>query len=156
LEYSTGTNTKRALYETGHEATLKFPRQGDSIKEELPAVTRTRNWRGDPIQRVMGPLFVVLPHPLHADLAQAGGTVGKHLVHKGDAYLGQAGLPDTSAGRLPASNVPDFEAKADDVIGLYLHPPQHAAVFCMDEKTTIQAFDRKDHKLHKCRYTNKP
>lgn len=27
---------------------------------------------------------------------------------------------------------------------LYLHPPQHAAVFCVDEKTAIQALDRKD------------
>jgi hypothetical protein len=33
-----------------------------------------------------------------------------------------------------ASNDPDFEAKAADVIGLYLNPPQHAAVFCVDEK----------------------
>ena len=43
-----------------------------------------------------------------------------------------------------ASNDPDFEAKAADVIGLYLHPPQHAAVFCVDEKTAIQALDRQD------------
>lgn len=43
-----------------------------------------------------------------------------------------------------ASNAPDFEAKAADVIGLYLHPPQHAIVFCVDEKTAIQALDRKD------------
>lgn len=43
-----------------------------------------------------------------------------------------------------ASNDPDFEAKAADVIGLYLHPPQHAAVFSVDEKTAIQALDRKD------------
>jgi len=28
--------------------------------------------------------------------------------------------------------------------GLYLKPPQHAAVFCVDEKTAIQALDRKD------------
>jgi transposase len=42
------------------------------------------------------------------------------------------------------SNDPDFEAKAADVIGLYLNPPQHAAVFCVDEKTAIQALDRKD------------
>jgi transposase len=42
------------------------------------------------------------------------------------------------------SNDPDFEAKAADVIGLYLHPPQHAAVFSVDEKTAIQALDRKD------------
>ena len=43
-----------------------------------------------------------------------------------------------------ASNDPNFEAKAADVIGLYLNPPQHAAVFCVDEKTAIQALDRKD------------
>src|SRR6202166_6521 len=43
-----------------------------------------------------------------------------------------------------ASNDPDFEAQAADVIGLYLTPPQHAAVFCVDEKTAIQALDRKD------------
>lgn len=43
-----------------------------------------------------------------------------------------------------ASNDPDFEVKAADVIGLYLNPPQHAAVFCVDEKTAIQALDRKD------------
>jgi transposase len=42
------------------------------------------------------------------------------------------------------SNDPDFETKAADVIGLYLNPPQHAAVFCVDEKTAIQALDRKD------------
>jgi len=43
-----------------------------------------------------------------------------------------------------ASNDPEFEAKAADVIGLYLNPPQHAAVFSVDEKTAIQALDRKD------------
>jgi transposase len=45
------------------------------------------------------------------------------------------------------SNDPDFEAKAADVIGLYLNPPLHAAVFCVDEKTAIQALDRKDRML---------
>jgi transposase len=43
-----------------------------------------------------------------------------------------------------ASNDPEFEAKAADIIGLYLNPPQHAAVFCVDEKTAIQALDRLD------------
>jgi hypothetical protein len=37
---------------------------------------------------------------------------------------------------------PDFEAKAKDILGLYLHPPEKAAVFCIDEKTAIQALDR--------------
>lgn len=42
------------------------------------------------------------------------------------------------------SNDPDFEQKAADVIGLYVKPPQHAVVFCVDEKTSIQALDRLD------------
>jgi hypothetical protein len=46
--------------------------------------------------------------------------------------------------RYMASDDPDFERKAADVIGLYLNPPQHAAVFCLDEKTAIQALDRLD------------
>ena len=45
------------------------------------------------------------------------------------------------------SNDPEFETKAADVIGLYLNPPAHAAVFCVDEKTAIQALDRKDRLL---------
>jgi hypothetical protein len=31
----------------------------------------------------------------------------------------------------------DFERKAAGMIGLYLTPPQHAAVFAADEKTAI-------------------
>src|SRR6266850_2318515 len=46
--------------------------------------------------------------------------------------------------RYMASNDPDFETKAADIIGLYLNPPAHAAIFCVDEKTAIQALDRKD------------
>lgn len=42
------------------------------------------------------------------------------------------------------SDDPDFETKAADIIGLYLNPPQHAAVSCVDEKTAIQALDRLD------------
>jgi transposase len=49
----------------------------------------------------------------------------------------------SSSGALPALH-PDFEAKAADIIGLYLDPPEHAVVFCVDEKTAIQALDRRD------------
>jgi transposase len=42
------------------------------------------------------------------------------------------------------SDDPEFETKAADIIGLYVNPPQHAAVFCVDEKTAIQALDRLD------------
>ncbi len=54
------------------------------------------------------------------------------------------GIQPDRLERYMASDDPDFETKAADVIGLYLHPPHHAAVFSVDEKTAIQALDRKD------------
>ncbi len=55
-----------------------------------------------------------------------------------------AGLQPHRLERYMRSTDPDFETKAADVIGLYLDPPQHAVVFCIDEKTAIQALDRID------------
>jgi len=56
----------------------------------------------------------------------------------------QAKLRPHRLDRHMTSNDPEFEAKAADSIGLYLNPPRHAAVFCVDEKTPIQALDRMD------------
>src|SRR5258707_12199074 len=56
----------------------------------------------------------------------------------------RAGLKPPRLEPYMASDDPDFERKAADVIGLYVNPPQHAAVFCVDEKTAIQALDRLD------------
>jgi transposase len=58
--------------------------------------------------------------------------------------LRRARLKPHRIERYIASNDPEFETKAADVIGLYMNPPQHAAVFCVDEKTAIQALDRLD------------
>ena len=40
------------------------------------------------------------------------------------------------------SRDPQFLEKLTDVVGLYLNPPQHAVVICVDEKSQIQALDR--------------
>ena len=56
----------------------------------------------------------------------------------------KAGLKPHRLERYMASDDPNFERKAADIIGLYLRPPQHAAVFCVDEKSAIQALDRLD------------
>jgi transposase len=56
----------------------------------------------------------------------------------------RAGLQPHRLERYMLSDDPDFEQKAADIIGLYLHPPHHAAVFAADEKTAIQALDRLD------------
>lgn len=36
----------------------------------------------------------------------------------------------------------EFSAKAADIIGLYLNPPENALVLCIDEKPSIQAIER--------------
>src|SRR6266536_244844 len=56
----------------------------------------------------------------------------------------RAGLQPHRLERYVTSPDPDFERKAADILGLYLRPPAHAAVFCVDEKTAIQALDRLD------------
>ena len=40
------------------------------------------------------------------------------------------------------STDPHFAAKVRDVVGLYVNPPRKALVFCVDEKSQIQALDR--------------
>ena len=40
------------------------------------------------------------------------------------------------------SDDPEFVAKAADVVGLYLAPPENAVVICVDEKPSIQALER--------------
>lgn len=67
--------------------------------------------------------------------------ISKDAVHR---VWRAAGLKPHRLERYMASDDPDFEVKAADVIGLYLNPPQHAAVFCVDEKSAIQALDRLD------------
>jgi hypothetical protein len=56
----------------------------------------------------------------------------------------RAGLQPHRFERYMLSTDPDVEHKAADVIELYVNPPQHAAVFAVDEKTAIQALDRLD------------
>lgn len=40
------------------------------------------------------------------------------------------------------STDPFFVEKVRDIVGLYLNPPDHAMVLCVDEKSQIQALDR--------------
>lgn len=54
----------------------------------------------------------------------------------------RSNLKPHGIARYMALNDPDLETKAADVVGLYVNPPQHATVLCVDEKTAIQALDR--------------
>lgn len=54
----------------------------------------------------------------------------------------QAGLKPHRYKHFKVSNDPQFDEKLKDVVGLYLNPPDKAVVFCVDEKSSIQALDR--------------
>jgi transposase len=67
-----------------------------------------------------------------------------------------AGISEASVGRIWAahglkphltkgfklSNDKNFAQKLEDIVGLYLSPPEHAIVLSCDEKSQIQALDR--------------
>src|ERR1700741_4552404 len=67
--------------------------------------------------------------------------VSKDAVHR---VWKEAGLKPHRLERYMASDDPEFESKAADVIGLYMNPPPNAAGFCVDEKSAFQALDRLD------------
>src|SRR5947207_5589646 len=52
------------------------------------------------------------------------------------------GLQPHRSETFKLSNDPLLVEKVRDIVGLYLDPPAHAAVFCVDEKPQIQALDR--------------
>lgn len=54
----------------------------------------------------------------------------------------EVGLKPHLTAQFKLSNDPHFEEKLRDVVGLYLSPPANAVVFCVDEKTSMQALDR--------------
>jgi transposase len=52
------------------------------------------------------------------------------------------GLKPHLIKRFKLSNDPRFAEKLEDIVGLYVNPPEHAVVLCVDEKSQIQALDR--------------
>jgi transposase len=57
------------------------------------------------------------------------------------------GLKPHLVRTLKVSNDPTFVEKLVDVVGLYLDPPEHALVLCVDEKSQIQELDRTEKSL---------
>lgn len=74
-----------------------------------------------------------------------GALVAKHLGVSDDAVwrlLRKEGVCLKRQRSWCVSTDPEFAAKAADVIGLYLDPPENALVLSIDEKPSIQAIER--------------
>ena len=52
------------------------------------------------------------------------------------------GLQPHRTGTFKLSTDPLLVEKVRDIVGLYLNPPEHAIVLCIDEKSQVQALDR--------------
>ena len=52
------------------------------------------------------------------------------------------GLKPHRVKKFKVSRDPKFAEKLEDIVGLYMSPPEHALVLCCDEKSQIQALDR--------------
>ena len=69
-----------------------------------------------------------------AQLGVHGSTISRHWRAKG--------LKPHLVRGFKVSRDPKFVEKLEDVVGLYLSPPEHALVLCCDEKSQVQALDR--------------
>jgi transposase len=56
-------------------------------------------------------------------------------------HMARPRFETASRGNVKISNDPAFAEKLEDIVGLYLNPPEHALVLCVDEKSQIQALD---------------
>jgi len=65
--------------------------------------------------------------------------VSRSMVHR---VWRANGLKPHLVRTFKVSNDPRFVEKLVDIVGLYLDPPEHAMVLCVDEKSQIQALDR--------------
>lgn len=60
-------------------------------------------------------------------------------VHR---YMTLFGLQPHRSKSFKLSTDPFFIEKVRDIVGLYLNPPDHALVLCVDEKSQVQALER--------------
>ena len=91
---------------------------------------------------------------LLATVLQSRPRVGTHWTVRSAADasrdLEEHGAALSPAVRDPAAPLQDLQAldrpvvveKVRDIVGLYLNPPDHAVVLCVDEKSQIQALER--------------
>jgi transposase len=115
-----------------------------------PAALEQDASRGDSVQRLeAGQVKTIVEATLHTrpsdathwstrTMAKAYGVSHMTVARIWDAH----GLQPHRVRPFKLSRDPAFVEKLNDVVGLYLNPPDKALVLCVDEKSQIQALDR--------------
>jgi transposase len=110
------------------------------VDEPRPGAPRTIG--DDDVERVIVRTLEDKPtdatHWSTRDLAAKVGMSASSVGRIWQAFGLKPWLTDT----FKLSEDPMFVEKVRDVVGLYMNPPDHAVVLCVDEKTSIQALDR--------------
>jgi transposase len=120
----------------------RFVRQRlDGLYDE-PRPGAARTITDDQVEQVIIRTLETTPrgatHWSTRDMARAVG-LSRMAIHR---IWQTFGLQPHRSETFKLSNDPLLIEKIRDIVGLYLNPPAHAAVFCVDEKPQIQALDR--------------
>jgi transposase len=121
----------------------RFSREGLAGLTDKPRPGSVPKYTAETGKRILA----VLDGPPPTGFARwTGGLIAAELgdVHEQQVWRFLRAQKIDLAGRKSwcESNDPEFVAKAADVVGLYMAPPENALVICVDEKPSIQALER--------------
>ena len=121
---------------------VRFAKERLAGLADAPRPGKPKTYGADAARRILA----LLDRPPPEGLARwTAPLLAKELGDVSDqtsgAFCGRSG--SISPGANPGvSRATEFAAKAADIVGLYLDPPDHAIVLAVDEKPAIQALER--------------
>jgi transposase len=114
----------------------------DGLLREATRPSRVPSLSPDVVERVVALTLAAPPgettHWTGRAMAKAAGISHRSVQRIWSAH----GLKPHRVHTFKLSNDPKFAAKVQDIVGLYVDPPEHALVLSVDEKSQIQALDR--------------
>ena len=114
---------------------------------DAPRSGRPREHDDDEVARLLRTVLQTTPpdatHWSTRSVAAATG-ISKSTVQR---YFALFGVQPHRTKSFKLSTDPFFVEKVRDIVGLYLNPPDHALVLCVDEKSQIQALERTQRNL---------
>jgi transposase len=130
-------------FETAHRWKTRFDAKGvEGIRKDAPRGGRPRSVPEEKVREIVRRTTQTKPdgatHWSTRTLADELG-VGRETVRR---VWKEHGLKPHQTRTFKLSNDPLFAEKVEDIVGLYIDPPQNALVFSVDEKSQIQALDR--------------
>ena len=115
----------------------RFIRLGiDGLKQDAPRPGRKKRISTQKVQSIVKKTLE--QQPANATMAKSAGVSEKTLRRIWKTH----GLKPHLSRTFKLSRDKKFAEKLEDVVGLYLNPPEHALVLSCDEKSQIQALDR--------------